>query len=882
MTEQHEHSPPKLFLRFFRWYCHPDYLEDLEGDLIERFESQTALQSTKSAKWKFTKDVLRLFRPGIIKPITQTQQLIQLDMFKNYYKIAWRHILKEKFYSFINIAGLGVGLACCMLIALYVQYEMSFDKYNENLTNTYRVLQYNEPIQSGHDVQPAPEEYQVWGCAPVGPALMADFPEIERVFQFSSPNDWLFAYEDKSFTESNIVFADSTAFDVFSWKILAGNGATALDRPNTIVLTERLATKYFGSEDPIGKTIVADQNHLFEVTAVMEDVPSNSHFTFDGLISMGTFRQFRPGIFDSWGYVDFYTYFIINKSANIEALSERLPEFAKKYTGHWENYEFKMAFEPMADAYLNSKAGRQPGEVGSLTNLYIFILIGLFILIIACINFINLSTARSIERAKEVGIRKVVGARKQALVYQFLSEFFLLSIFAGILAIGLVILFAPALQGITGKPIDYTALFTLEYAGIFLLTLSVIGLLSGSYPAFMLSAFRPVEVLKGKFRSSTNGIALRKGLVTFQFMLTIVLLVGTAAVYLQLNYMQNQDLGFSQEQMLIVEFGYDDQVQNKLESIKEAFKSNSAVISATASRAVPGDFLPNAGTSIENTEGIMTNKNPGIYEIDPDFIQDYKIEMVAGRPFSYAYASDSLDALILNEAAARMWGYSNPADIIGKPFDQWGKQGKVVGVVKDFNYQSLHTGVEPLSLRFEPQSMSKISIRIQSDNYQRTISQLEDQWKILAPHYPFNYRFLDDSFNKQYKSDAQFGDLFSAFAILAIFIACLGLFGLTTYTTTQRTKEIGIRKVLGASVSTIVLLLSKEFSKLLILAFIVAIPASWFAIQVWLDKFAYKIDLGAGIYIVAAITVAIIALATMSWQSIKVALQNPVNSLKNE
>lgn len=803
-------------------------------------------------------------------------------MFKNYSKIAWRHILKEKFYSFINISGLGVGMACCMLIALYVQYEMSFDQYNENLESTYRVLQSDKSIKNGRDSEPTIEEYQVWGCAPVGPALMVDFPEIDHVFQFTSPNNWLFAYEDKSFREDNIVFGDSTAFDVFSWKVLAGNPSTALDKPNTIVLTEKLATKYFGSEDPIGKTIIADQNRLFEVTAVIEDVPSNSHFTFDGLISMITFRQLRPEIFDSWGYVDFYTYFILNEAANIETMTERIPEFEKKYTGDWEDYRFDIVFEPMTDAYLNSKAGRQPGEVGSLTNLYIFSLIGLFILVIACINFINLSTARSMERAKEVGIRKVVGARKQALVYQFLSEFFLLSLFAGVLAIGLVVLFTPVLQEITGKPLNYTSLFTLEYVGAFILTLSLIGLLSGSYPAFMLSSFRPVEVLKGKFKSSASGNALRKGLVTFQFMLTIILLVGTAAVYLQLNYLQNQDLGFSQEQMLIVEFGYDGEVQNKIESIKESFRSNSAVLSAAASRAVPGDFLPNAGTHIENAEGIMTYNGPGIYEIDTDFIQDYKIEMAAGRPFSYEYASDSVDALIINESAAKLWGYANPEDVVGKRFEQWGKEGKVIGVVKDFNYQSLHNKVEPLSLRFEPQSMSKFSVRIQSENYQRTISQLEDQWKAIIPHYPFSYRFLDDSFNKQYQSDKQFGDLFSGFSLLAIFIACLGLFGLTTYTTTQRTKEIGIRKVLGASVSTIVVLLSKDFSKLLLLAFIVAIPASWYAIQVWLDKFAYKIDLGAGIYIAAAITVAILALATMSWQSIKVALQNPVNSLKNE
>ncbi|MEM8568202.1 MAG: FtsX-like permease family protein, partial [Bacteroidota bacterium] len=443
-------------------------------------------------------------------------------------------------------------------------------------------------------------------------------------------------------------------------------------------------------------------------------------------------------------------------------------------------------------------------------------------------------------------------------------------------------LLTPTLQDITAKPISYEPLLTPEFGAIFLVTLMVVGLLSGGYPAFLLSAFKPVTVLKGKFKSSVKGAILRKGLVAFQFVLTIVLIVGTAVVFMQLKYLQNRDLGFDQEQMLIIDFGFDRRVQLQIPALKKSFNSIASVISVSASRAVPGGFLPNAGTTIENQEGTMVNFSPRIYEIDTDFITDYEIEIVAGRSFSHDYATDSMEALIINESAAKLWGYTNPEDVVGKKFDQWGKTGQVIGVVNDFNYQSLHTKVEPLSLRYEPRSMSKLSIRVQSEDIPNTISFLEQRWKELVPHYPFNYRFLDASFNSLYQSDARFGSLFSVFAGLAIFIACLGLFGLTTYTTTQRTKEIGIRKVLGASVSTIVLLLSKDFSRLLVLAFIIAIPLSWYAIRGWLDGFAYRINIGAGVYILSAVAVAVIALFTMSWQSIKVALQNPVNSLKNE
>ncbi|WP_020533194.1 ABC transporter permease [Flexithrix dorotheae] len=873
-------SPPKYALNFLRWFCREDYLEELEGDLIEVFEMQWET-SPGRARRNFNYQVIRHLHPEFIKPITSENNLINRAMFQNHFKVAWRHIFNKKLYSFINISGLGVGMACCMLIIMYVKHELSYDKYHQNLDNIYRVLHaYKSFEEKGKPT--SPEEFQVWGCAPAGPALLNDFPEVKSYFRFTSPSNMLFEYEDKRFQEDNMVFADSNAFDMFSWKFLAGDPQTALDEPFTIVLTEKIAQKYFGAEDPIGKLIKIEENEVLKVTGVMENVPANSHFTFEGLISMSTFKRFRPEIFDWWGYVDFYTYFTLNDNASIVSLKSKVPEFVEKYTGNWEDSGYDIAFEPMADAYLHSVAGRQPGETGSLQNLYIFSSIAVFILLIACINFINLSTSRSLERAKEVGIRKVVGAYRQTLMGQFLSEFILLALFAAVLAVLLVVLFSPILQDLTGKPISYQNLLEWETIVYLLSGIVIIGILAGIYPATLLVGFQPAKVLKGTFKSSGSGAALRKGLVIFQFSLSIALMVGTAVVFSQLQYLRNHDLGFDQEQMLIVDFGWDGRVQEQIETIKNTILDHPNVLSIAASRAVPGNFLPNAGTTIEGPDGEMVSYGPTIYEIDQDFIPNYKIEMAAGRAFSRDFPNDTAQSLILNEAAAKMWGYHNPEDMIGKRFDQWGKSGMVIGVVKNFNYQSLHNKVEPLSLRFEPYSMRKFSIRVKSENIPATLSDLEKTWAALVPHRPFIYSFLDETFNKQYKADVRFGQLFSVFAGIAILIACLGLFGLTAYTTSQRTKEIGVRKVLGASVGSIVTLLSAGFIKLFIIALLISIPVSWYVMNRWLEGFAYQVGVGVEIYFVAGFMALVIALLTISWQSLKAAFANPVKSLRSE
>jgi putative ABC transport system permease protein len=805
-------------------------------------------------------------------------------MLKNYLVIAWRSLLRNKVYTTINITGLAVGLCCCLLISLYIREELSYDRYHAHTTDIYRVLQsFREPGKGAKLPPPAPEDFQVWGCAPVGPALREYYPEVQRVTQFTSPITVLLEHGEKRFQESNITFADSNTFDIFSWKLLAGNPATALKELNGIVLTQSLARKYFGEEEAVGQMLRVDNNLQVTVTGVMEDIPANSHFSFDGFISMNTFRKIRPEIFGWWGYVDFYTYFLLPPGTDINRLEARTTDFVARNVEHaGESGWYTVTFEPLSDAYLHSKAGRQPGVTGSLSNIYVFGSVAVFILLIACINFMNLSTARSLERAKEVGVRKTVGALRRALVYQFLTESVILSFISALFAVILALAVRPLVQELSGKTLGGGEALRVALPWV-ALAASIIGLLAGSYPALVLSGFRPAAVLKGKFKASTSGVLLRKGLVVVQFSLSIALMAGTAVVLSQLDHMRSYDLGFEKDQMLVIDYGGDAEVNKNIEVIKNSLSQHPAVKAASASRAVPGTFFPNAHTVVENPSGEMQAAGPSLYEIDFDFIPTYGIKMAAGRAYSRSFLVDSTQTMLLNEAAARAYGYTNPADIIGKKFSQWGREGVVVGVVEDFHYQSLHRKVEPLALRLAPnESLNNITLKIEGGNYEKTIAELQAIWNTAVPHRPFLYTFLDQSFGQQYKADVQFTSLFGIFAGLTIFIACLGLFGLATYATEQRLKEIGIRKVLGASVAGIAGMLSSDFLKLVGVAMLIAIPMSWWAMTRWLESFPYRVALSWWMFALAGVLAIIIAIVTVSFKAIRAAMISPVRSLRSE
>lgn len=802
-------------------------------------------------------------------------------MFKHFFQVAWRQLLKRKFYTFINITGLATGMTCCIIIAMYVRHETSYDHYNVKKDRIFRVLQTFRAVQPGETLAaPSPADYQVWGCAPVGPALQADYPQIEKIVQFMSPLSLLLQKGDTRIQQDKILAIDSTAFDVFSWKMLQGNPHTALIAPNSIVLTETVAKKFFKDGNAIGQTLRVDNQVNFQVTGVMEDVPSNSHFNFNGLISMSTARNQRSEIFNAWGYVDFYTYVLLKENADIKPLQTQATAFVTKHNSEDKGYSIK--FEKLGDAYLNSLASRQPGTTGSKTNIYLFSCIAIFILLIACVNFMNLSTARSLERAKEVGVRKVLGVRPSRLMWQFLMESVMLSIAAMTIAVLLARTCSPLIEKIAGKEFADHSFFTpLPLLGILAFSI-IIGLLAGIYPAWFLSGFKPISVLKGKFNPSGKGIVLRKALVVFQFTLSIALIAATAVVYNQLRYIDNHELGFRKDQMLIVNFEGDEQVEKQIEPIKNAIAAIPGVNAVAASRAVPGEFLPNAGTDIQSPDGQMLFKGPLIYEVDFDFISTYNIPLIAGRGYSRAFTTDSAGSMVINEAAARLYGYKNPADAVGRNFNQWGRKGTIIGVVKDFHFRSLHQTVEPLTLRYGyPWSLNRISVSVKGD-IPATIAGIKQVWDKMAPQRPFLYHFLDQSFGAQYESDRHFGQLFTLFSILAIGIACLGLIGLSTFMAQQRVKEIGIRKVLGSSLTGIVVLLSKDFIKLVAFAIAIAVPICWWAMHDWLQGFAYRITIGPLIFIEAGAIALIIAIATIGWQSIRAALANPIDSLRNE
>lgn len=802
-------------------------------------------------------------------------------MINNYIKVGLRNINRNKAFSALNIAGLSIGIACCVLISIYVKNELSYDTYNTQYEHTYRVLHHFGGAEEAKLKRSIPlNEYQVWGVAPVSEAIQDYYPEIKSVFRFTTANPWLIEYKHNRFQENDIIFADSTAFEVFDWPVLAGNPATALVAPNTIVLTKRIAEKYFGEDNAIGETLILDSDEPFQVTAVI-DLPVNSHFKFDAMISMSTFKKMRPGIFDSWGYVDFYTYFTTHPDTDIDKMQQSVPDLIKRHATEEEGYT--IAFEPLADAYLQSPAGRQPGAVGNLSNIYIFVSVAIFILLIACINFINLSTSRSVERAKEVAIRKTIGSGRGALVAQFLIETILLTSLSSVIAIGLIALALPYLELLSGKTLPVQWLLSYEYLLLALLFILTIGLLAGAYPAVMFSKFQPVKVLKGSFKTSGEGIWLRKSLVILQFTLSVILLVGASVIYNQLDHLRQYDMGFDPEQVLVIDYGWDINVQLNLDKIKTEFLNHPDVKIISASRATPGDFFPNGGTGIEDGNGEIVFKSPAIYEIDEDFIPTYDMTMTAGRNFSRDFPTDSTTALLLNEAAAKMFGYANPEDIVGKKFDQWGRQGRVIGVVKDFNYVSLHEDVEPLALRYGIYyNTSMLSIRLVSQNHKNTLQELEGIWNDLVPHRPFLAHFEDDKFNDQYEADERFGMIVATFSGLAILVACLGLFGLTVYSTAQRAKEIGIRKVLGAPVIQIVALLSKDFMTLFASSLIISIPLSWYMMSSWLDSFAYRISMGWELFLIAAVITLLISLLTISWKTVSTALANPVKSLRDE
>ncbi len=794
-------------------------------------------------------------------------------MFKNYFKTAFRNLWKHKAFSLLNILGLTVGLTACFLIFLYVKFELSYDAFNSKADRIYRIVcDIKTPTETLHAGGPS------WA---VPPNAKDEFPEVEQFVRIAGGDNVLIRKGNIKFQEDNAMWADSAFFKVFDFKLLKGNPNTALKEPFSVVFTETAAKKYFGKTDPVGQTLLITGDGLpATVTGVMKDMPENSQIKGDVVLSMSTITQkFNAGLDSQWGNYGASAYLLLKPNTNAKALEKKLPAFLERRNGT-EMKQLQMyptlLLEPLRYVYLHSTRG--DNKTGNINNVYIFSIIAVFILLIACINFINLTTARSAERAKEVGIRKVVGAEKHQLRLQFIGESVILCFIAFVLSVLFSVLLLPLFNQLAGKTIS-TGIFSQPLYVLYLFIAScIIGFLAGFYPAVVLSSYKPVAVLKGRFATGTRGILLRKGLVVTQFTISIALIISTIVVYNQMQYMRNQDLGFNKNQMMIIDT-YGDPAKN---TFAQSVKDIPDVKSVSLTGSVPGGGNPGAYSQIENVKGDMQIANLDLYFVDFDYIGQFQIQMIAGRGFSKDFGTDTTQAMVLNEAAVKMFGYKNPKDAIGKKFSQWGREGKIIGVMKDFHFRSLQQDIKPLSMRIEPGGCNLVAVKLSSGNYKKTVSSIENKWKQLMPNRPFSYYFLDEFFDRQYKSEVRFGNLFLNFAILAIFISCLGLLGLASYSTMQRTKEIGVRKVMGASVSNIVNLLSKDFLTLVLIAFVIAVPIAWVGMHKWLEGFAYRVNLGWTAFALAGMIAVVIAFATVSFQSIKAAIANPVTSLRAE
>ncbi len=768
--------------------------------------------------------------------------------------------------------GLTVGMTAFFLIFLYVKFELSYDSFNTKADRIYRVV---------CDIKTPTETINADGPAwAVGPHLKSEFPEIESAVRVDNAS-LLVRRGHVKFQEDNVLFADSAFFHVFDYKLLEGNPKTALRNKFSIVFKKTAAKKYFGDENPVGKTVIlTDGNKIATVTGLMQDMPENSQIKADMLVSMSTLtEEFNKGLDDQWGNYSDKTFLLLKPGTNAKTLQAKFPAFLERRNGD-EMKKLQMYptlfLEPLRDVYLYST--RDGSKTGNINNVYIFTIIAIFILLIACFNFVNLTTARSSERAKEVGIRKVVGAARTQLARQFIGESIIICLIAFFLSLLLLWLTLPLFNHLAGKKVSTNIFSHPRNLFILFLTSIGIGILAGIYPALGLSSFRPIIVLKGRFVTGAKGVILRKGLVIAQFTISIALIFSTIIVYNQMHYMRSQDLGFNKNQKMIIDTHGD---SSKI-VFEQEINSLPGVISTSMAGSVPGGGNPGAYSQIENVHGDMQIANLDLYFVDFDYIPQYHMKMIAGRTFSRDFPTDTTQAMVVNEAAMKLFGYHDPQQIIGKKFDQWGRKGKIIGVVKDFHFRSLQEVIKPLSIRIEPNGCDLVSVYVKPQNLKATIASIGKVWNTLIPNRPFSYYFLDEFFDKQYRSEDRFGSLFLNFAILAIFISCLGLLGLASYSTAQRTKEMGIRKVMGASVANILKLLSLEFLKLIAISFLIAAPVSWYFMHKWLEGFAYRTDIYWWVFAVALLLALLVAFATISFQAIKAAVANPVKSLRTE
>ncbi len=807
-------------------------------------------------------------------------------MLKNYFKTALRNIARQKGYSLINLTGLAIGMACCLLILMFVNDELSYDNYNKNADRIYRISLHL--LYGGRDLQAAVVS------APMGKTMTEDYPEVEEAVRFRDRGSCIFKYKENSFKEEKFLYSDPTLFTVFTIPLLKGDPQTALKDPYTLVISKKTAERYFGTEDPMGKIVKMDNSQDYKITGVFDRIPRNSHFQFELVASLESLAESREPM---WWNNNFNTYLLLAKQADPGRLAAKFPEIIKKYMAPQlekligqsydkimasGNFLMEFSLQPLRRIHLHSDLIAELGPNSDIKYVYIFSAIAFFILVIAAINFMNLSTARAAGRAKEVGIRKVVGSPRSHLIRQFLSESLLLSIISMMMALVLVNLVLPFFNSLSGKELSLADIFSGQSILAVLVITLLTGLLSGLYPAFFISAFQPIAVLKGQLKSGVKSGWLRSGLVVFQFTASIILIIGTLVVMNQLNYIQNKKLGYDKDRVIILNNAY--LLGNQAETFKNEMLNHAQFKSATISSYLPTPS--NRSNSAVFPEGQIANKNSTTLQnwlVDYDYIKTMDMKIVKGRDFSREFSTDD-SAVIINQETARQFGWEEPlgkhlSRIISDKGDM--KSFTVIGVVEDFHYESLRNAIGPL-IMYLGDNNDNIAFRIDSKDIPGTIGLLRDKWNKFLPGEPFEYAFMDDRFNEVYQAEQQLGKIFGVFAGLAIFVGCLGLFGLAAFIAEKRTKEIGIRKVLGASVIGIIRILSREFVILVGIANVIAWPLAYVIMNKWLQAFAYRTSLTLTIFFAAGAAALLIALLTTSYQAIKSAFADPVRSLKYE
>ncbi|MFC1725709.1 ABC transporter permease [candidate division KSB1 bacterium] len=860
-------KPPVILEWFIRVFLKNDQNFEQLGDFDEIYCKIVKTQGVFRAVTWYLKQIIRLIPIALSTNITW-----RFTMILNYLKIAFRNMKRNKGYTFLNVSGLAVGMACCILIVLWVYDELSYDKFHANADRLYRVVQ--EMTASGKVLHVAATP------APLAAALKDEIPEILDAVRYFNAPVLLIGNGEDNFYEKRIAFSNSSILEMFDFSLLKGNPETALRDINSIVLSEKMSKKYFGGENPMGKTLQINNKYVFMISGVLKDLPSNSHLKFDFLIPFRALDNMKPDVGIRWSNLEswinfYYTYILVSKGTDINALNKNIENFIEEHTG---NSMATTSVQPVLKIHLYSDLVADVEGNGNITYVYIFSIIAFFILLTACINFMNLSTAQSVKRVKEVGIRKISGAKKAEIVRQFLGESVIMSFISLIIAAVIVYLFMPVFNNISGKELSFN--FT-ENPVIFavLITSAVLtGIISGTYPAIFLSSCKPVKVVNGAIKSGPKSIIFRRVLVVIQFSLSVSLIIATSLVHKQLNFIQNSNLGFDRDHIIYANLG--GETAQKYSALKSELEKNDKILGVTAANQLPTKVL----YSITGADWAGKDPNETLIlnfiTVEHDFINTLNMKIIDGRAFSKEFSSDETTGFILNEEAAALMGEDSP---VGKQFSFFGRTGTVTGVAENFHFDSFYEKVKPLAILYSPPDKNDyLMIKLKRDNISENMDFIEKTWKRIVPSYPFDYAFLDDDFNRIYSSEQRMGTIFNYFTFLTIFIAVLGMIGLSSFMASRRIKEFGIRKVLGASGSNIILLFSKELLALIILSNFIAWPLSYYFMNNWLSDFAYKTNIGIWSFIISSVLALAVALISVSYHSYKSVTANPVDSIKHE